>query len=75
MTTVPVADGERTVGPGRARGQNHGRARLEDHEVIEIRTLAGRLPHGAIAARFGVTRTTVLSIIHRYTWQHLEPES
>lgn len=72
MSTPATAAG--TPG-GRARGQDHGRALLEDHQVREIRALAGRLAHGVIARRYGVSRTTVLSIIHRHTWKHLEPES
>lgn len=71
MTTDATAAGR---SGGRARGQDHGRARLEDHEVRDIRDLAGTLPHGVIARRYHVSRTTVLSIIHRHTWKHLPEE-
>jgi hypothetical protein len=71
MTTASEAAGAVPGGPGRARGQDHGRAKLEDYEVIEIRALAGLLAHGRIAHRYNVSRTTVLSIIHRHTWSHL----
>ena len=70
--TAPSAAGDAlTGGPGRARGQDHGRAKLEDHEVIEIRDLALRLTPGVIARRYGLARSTVQAIITRRTWRHL----
>jgi hypothetical protein len=58
-----------------ARGQSHGQSKLEDHEVHGIRKLAGTLLPGVIARRYGISRITVLDIIARRTWKHLESGS
>lgn len=55
------------------RGERHGNAKLTDLEVHEIRSLAGALSHREIAGLFGVSQTTVSSIIARRLWKHLPP--
>lgn len=62
----------------RARGR-HAPPRSESHaklvagQVREIRRLAERgLPHGLIAARFGVSRPNVSMIAARRTWRDLD---
>lgn len=55
------------------RGEAHGRAKVTEQQVREIRKLAAQgVPHRAIAAQFGLTSTPVLDIIHRKHWAHVE---
>lgn len=52
-----------------ARGEAHSQSRLTEEQVIAIRAASGTL--SAIAARFGVGKTTVAEILRRETWRHL----
>ena len=58
----------------RARGVRHGRAKLSEAQVVEIRTrsAAGHRQNAAIAREFGVATTTVHSIVKRRRWAHVK---
>ncbi|HUB09426.1 MAG TPA: hypothetical protein VMB50_20650 [Myxococcales bacterium] len=51
------------------RGEHHHQAKLSAAKVAEIRGLAGTLSHRAIAARFGVSKTTVAYILRGKIWR------
>jgi hypothetical protein len=53
----------------RVRGEKHGRAKLTEAEVIEIR--ASKDPQRVIAARYGVTPGAIALIQSRRHWRHL----
>lgn len=53
------------------RGERHGRAKLTEHQVREIRTIGGSLPSDAIAAQFGVSERHIRAILARRTWTHV----
>lgn len=60
----------------RRRGERAGNARLTDAQAKEIRDLLGDgMSTRRVAARFGVSATTVRSIGHGQTWKHLEGAS
>jgi len=50
------------------RGERHGSAVLTERDVIEIRSLRGRLKQNEIAAMFGISRTCIRLIHSRKTW-------
>ena len=56
----------------RPRGSEHGRARLTEDNVREIRRrhAAGKTI-ASLAARYGVATKTVWFIVHRKTWLHV----
>ena len=54
------------------RGERCGTAKLTAKIVNEIVALKGRLPQPEIAARYGVSRTTISAILTGRTWSHLE---
>jgi hypothetical protein len=51
------------------RGPANGRCILKPEEVIEIRSSSER--HCDLAARYGVTDTTIQNIRNRRLWKHL----
>ena len=51
------------------RGARNGTAKLRDADVVAIRLAAGS--QAAIAARFGITQTTVSRIRRRLGWRHV----
>ena len=53
------------------RGERHPLAKLTDDQVKEIRRLAGHVPDEDLAARFGVSRTTINKAKLRHTWHHV----
>lgn len=55
------------------RGSQHGRAKLTEGDVHEIRRMAadGRL-QAEMSDRFGVAQTTISQIVTRKTWSWLE---
>lgn len=55
------------------RGTQHGRARLTEEDVKQIRRMAaaGR-PQAEMMAQFGIAQTTVSQIVTRKTWAWLE---
>jgi hypothetical protein len=55
------------------RGSQHGRAKLTEDDVHEIRRMAAAgSPQAEITARFGIAQTTVSQIDTRKTWSWLE---
>ena len=54
-------------------GSRHGRAKLTEDDVREIRRLvANGTPQNALAARYGVTPQSVYALVHRKTWRHVD---
>lgn len=53
----------------RARGEKHGRAKLTDDEVREIKTSTGTV-YG-LAKRFRVSRRQIMRIQSGEHWRHL----
>lgn len=59
---------------GRSRGpcgEDHGRSKLTEDQVREIRRLQGIEPVRAIAAKMGVSPSAVQFILIGHTWRHL----
>jgi hypothetical protein len=55
------------------RGENHGRAKLSEHDVRTIRSLSAQgLPALQIAKRYGVSSSTIDRILKRETWRSIE---
>lgn len=50
------------------RGERHGLAKLTEADVVAIRTLVKTATHAAVAAKFGVSKWTVLDIVRRKRW-------
>jgi hypothetical protein len=57
-----------------ARGDTHGQSKLNAEQVREIRQryAAGGISTVKLAAEFGVAKSTILGIIHRRIWNHIE---
>ena len=53
------------------RGERHGRSKLTEQQVREIRSMIGTQSHSAIAKRFGVVSTHIGLIARRGTWTHV----
>jgi hypothetical protein len=62
---------------GAARGEDAGRARLTEQQVIEIRALYARggTSFVKLGKRFGVGRSTIGAIAMRKSWRHLKEEA
>jgi len=57
---------------GHNKGENGGRSKLKEHEVIQIRELHRQgLSPSAIASRFDTNRRNVSFIVNRKTWVHI----
>lgn len=55
------------------RGEKHGRAKLTDANALAvIEEIKAGLPVREIAARFGISRTTVWKLRTGYSWKHLQ---
>lgn len=52
-------------------GERHGRAKLSNDDVIEIRRLSGHVKQSDLAAKFGVAQATISKIVRREKWRHL----
>jgi hypothetical protein len=55
------------------RGEAHPRAKLTEADVLEIRRLhrEGAGGYGALAERFGVSRSVIQSVVQRRSWAHV----
>jgi hypothetical protein len=53
------------------KGSHHGRAKLTEGDVIEIRRLVGAYTDLAIARSYGVSEATIRFIRWRRTWKHV----
>lgn len=59
---------------GRQAGERHGRAKLTDAKVLEIRRLSSEGVSGQrLAAIHGVSQATISSIVLGQAWRHLLP--
>lgn len=53
------------------RGDNHGRSKLKEREIFEIRALSGKKTHIEIAKKYKVCKATVTRVINKRTWKFL----
>lgn len=53
-----------------AKGSGHGRAKLTEEDVADIRARA-MAPIAALADDYGVSRRTIQFILERRTWRHV----
>lgn len=55
------------------RGQDHGRAKLTDEQVLEIRRryAVGDVSQRALATQYGVNQTLIGFIVRRVVWTHI----
>lgn len=53
------------------KGERHGRAKLTDDDVRNIRRIAGHESRRSTSIRFGVTEKTIGSIQRGDTWRHV----
>jgi len=54
------------------KGEKHGRSKLTEKEVVEIRKrVASGETQVSIAAEFGVTVTPIYLLVHHKTWKHI----
>ena len=67
-----AADRHRKGRDAHQKGEAHGRSKLTDQQVRQIRDLA---EHGAakraLGRRFGVSHTLIRYIVDRTNWRHL----
>lgn len=62
----------RTTCPQRtARGERHGRAKLDAEKVREIRRLSGTQSQQSLADRFDVPQTAISAVQRHKTWKHV----
>lgn len=58
-----------TIAHGRTtRGQKHGRSKLTQDEVVEIKGLLGKVEQKAIARQFGVSKPLISMIANGRAW-------
>lgn len=69
-TAENVADRESKGRHNSPKGEEHGCAKLTDQEVIAIRRESGA-SHREIAAKYGVSRTTVTEVRSGVRWKHV----
>ena len=59
----------------RAVGSAHGRAKLSEADAAELRLLREKAPkrwtYGALASRYGVSKSTVFHVLDGRTWRHV----
>lgn len=56
------------------RGSAHGRAKINEDQVREIRVQRARgIPRATVAATFGISMVSVDKIVYHETWQHVDP--
>lgn len=54
-----------------SKGESHGRAKLKDVDVIQIRQLSTSMSQQMIANQFKINQNTVSKIINRKLWKHI----
>lgn len=54
-----------------SRGERHGRAKLTEVDIAEIRQLAGTMLQKHIAELYGVDQTAISAILTRKKWKHM----
>jgi len=59
-------------GGGKLKGELHGRHKLKDSDILEIRRRrSSGETYLSIAASFGVGITTIYKIINNQSWKHI----
>jgi group I intron endonuclease len=53
------------------QGSNNGMSKLDEQQVLKIKTLSNTMTHKDIAKVFGVSRATIGLIISGKRWQHM----
>ena len=53
------------------RGENNGRSKITEEDVLAIRNLAGKQTHKTIGKMFGISTAHTTGIINRRFWRHL----
>ena len=53
------------------RGSKRAHAKLNEADVLEIRSLAGIVTQSDLASRYGVCRERINGIINRHLWTHI----
>lgn len=53
------------------RGEQHGRAKLAEKEVLQIRQLDGTFTRIRLAMMFGVSRRTISDVVRKRSWGHI----
>lgn len=61
---------DRVIRQRSARGEDAGRAKLTERQVLEIRQL-GHAPIRSLADRYGVCHDTIQAIRYRRSWKHI----
>lgn len=54
-----------------ANGERAGSAKLRTDEILQIRSLKGRMKQKDIGAMFGITQQAVSEIVNNKSWWHL----
>ena len=52
-------------------GSRNPMAKIAEHQVHEIRELAGKIPYTKIAERYGISAASVCLIIKKINWSHV----
>jgi hypothetical protein len=60
--------------PAQRQGENSPTAKLTAEQVYQVRDASPAMSLGELSRRFGVTKQTIWGIVHRKTWQHLQPK-
>lgn len=55
----------------RVRGEQMYNAKLTVKDVLEIRSLAGKISQSKMGARYGVNQAVISSVVRRKTWAHV----
>jgi len=63
---------QRTKDGNTASGEGHGRAKLTEIQVQEIRSLRGAVTQKDLAHRFGVSKTSICFIQSGRNWPHVK---
>lgn len=62
---------DRTNKDRAAKGENNGRSKLTEADVLEIRAMYPAENKSAIARKYRVSPPTINQIVRRVTWRHL----
>src|SRR5205823_8359515 len=69
---TPKSNSEDMLRHGTRRMGSAASAKLDEEEVLAIRSLkGGGVPMDELAARYGVSRPNVEAIVYRRSWKHL----
>lgn len=54
-------------------GEKHGRAKLTETQVVEIRQryAKGRISQSELASMYGINQTIISDVVHRKSWKHI----